>query len=259
MRRLVLLGALLAGAVASVAATTIADRPAKLDGLRQLQQRFERFRARTDSRGLTALLSRRDPFDDAPVPAGERRFLINGWRWHHRAAVRELRRLIGCLRAAERTGCPCAAELCRGYDFVWGFSWRALHSIEAELYLPWLRAHLPARHHGQLAALEADLHEASRLGANLGERLGRARDARGEAQAQAALTAALRLSEQLAHHAQRTYSATERTLVPCVAAHVPAAEQCAQTAATRPAPCVVPCASITPRAAPWFAPQGAIQ
>ena len=30
-------------------------------------------------------------FADAPIPPSEREFLINGWRWHHRSVLRELR------------------------------------------------------------------------------------------------------------------------------------------------------------------------
>ena len=86
-----------------------------------------------------------------PVPEPSRDFLINGWRWHTQAVLRDLRRFIALVQslASETTSThsPSASRsdlLQRCHAFVCGFSWRALMTIEGEIFFPWLADLLPA-------------------------------------------------------------------------------------------------------------------
>lgn len=167
---------------------------------------------------------------DGTVPVAEREFLINGWRWHNRAVVHELSRFVRRVQEAESSG---AAESARrlgpAYAFVFSFSWRALHTIETELFMPFLRERLPARLHAELAALERELSDVWELGERISKlpaiaASGAAADAllNGDAAAAAAgIAQASRLSAELESKARRVYSETELSLVPCVAAFVP--------------------------------------
>ena len=82
----------------------------------------------------------------------------------------------------------------------------------------------PAALHGQLAALEADIAHARRLGEQIGQ-LRLLSDDEDSSSWPADIAEALRLSHELEQHTRRTYRSTERTLVPCVAAFVPRSEQ----------------------------------
>lgn len=108
------------------------------------------------------------------------------------------------------------------------------HSIETQLYLPWLRSQLPRRYHAQLTSLEAEIASSWRLGERIGElglfSIDGGSGGSGSSRARsdgprADVAEALRLASQLELHTRRTYRETERRLVPCVAAFVPSAEQ----------------------------------
>ena len=196
-------------------------------------------------------------FADAPVPPSEREFLINGWRWHHRSVLRELRRFIRCLERVDACEPESLRRALDAREFVWGFSWSALHGIEVDLYLPWLRQQLPAATFGsELDELQRELAEVWSLGERIGRELppppaagaaaAAAPAARPPAAAAPALALAARLglrppggggaptaevvqalelSRRLEQLAGRVYARTERTLVPGVAAYVPRPEQ----------------------------------
>jgi hypothetical protein len=82
----------------------------------------------------------------APVPAPERDFLINGWRWHTRAAVREAGRLRHVALSARTSDAKSAmpARLAKCYSYVWSFVFVKLHMIEIDIFFPWLRQNLPS-------------------------------------------------------------------------------------------------------------------
>ena len=104
--------------------------------------------------------------EEGPIPAGERCFIINGWRWHTAAVIRDLERFkllvhtemkqegeAGALVIDAST--PTAAEadsskrkraaerIWGSYSFVFDFSWKALVKIESEIFFPWLQKLLP--------------------------------------------------------------------------------------------------------------------
>ena len=206
------------------------------------------------SSAAASKLSPAASFADAPVPPSEREFLINGWRWHHRSVLRELRRFIRCLERVDACEPESLRRALDAREFVWGFSWSALHGIEVDLYLPWLRQQLPAATFGsELDELQRELAEVWSLGERIGRELppppaagaaaappphGRPPPPRRRLALAARLglrppggapTAevehALALSRRLEQLAGRVYARTERTLVPGVAAYVPRPEQ----------------------------------
>ncbi len=142
---------------------------------------------------------------------------------HHLSVVYELRRFIRCLH---ETRADDPASVCRARDsylYVWGFSWGALHMVEGTLFIPWLRDQLPARYRPELRQLERDLSDLWSHGERIGRDL-RAGESPG-ALRPASLESARRHAERLEARAVRVYAGTERSLVPCVAAHVSRREQ----------------------------------
>ena len=86
---------------------------------------------------------------EGPVPEPSRDFLINGWRWHTQAVLRDLHRFIALAQSLSsddsRDGSSSRAVLLqRCHAFVCGFSWRALMTIEGEIFFPWLADLLPS-------------------------------------------------------------------------------------------------------------------
>ena len=84
-----------------------------------------------------------------PVPEPSRDFLINGWRWHTQAVLRDLHRFIALaqslgLEESRNTATSQSILLQRCHAFVCGFSWRALMTIEGEIFFPWLADLLPS-------------------------------------------------------------------------------------------------------------------
>lgn len=108
---------------------------------------------------------------DGPVPMNERKFLINGWRWHTASVLRDLGRfksvisvversitndlleaelaatstkkdtaavLAILLRSTENTN-TLVSRLLRCHNFVCGFNYKALLKVESELFFPWLK------------------------------------------------------------------------------------------------------------------------
>jgi hypothetical protein len=169
-------------------------------------------------------------FEGAPVPPGERDFLINGWRWHSKAAARELRRLRQTASSSSSSSFspPRPGEgldrLQEGYDFVWSFMYRKLHMVEGDVFFPWLRCNLPADALPVLDELEREREAVRRVGLRLGQvvrQASRPVTAPPQAQAQAAaLKSAVELMDQLGKMACALQKRQEAFLIPQVAAHV---------------------------------------
>jgi len=98
--------------------------------------------------------------DNGPIPAAERKFLINGWRWHTKSALRDLERYAdvldqvatACLMtttsssttsSTSSSGQARKERITQCYNFVIDFNLRALLRIESDLFFPWLRRLLP--------------------------------------------------------------------------------------------------------------------
>ena len=111
------------------------------------------------SSAAASKLSPAASFADAPIPPSEREFLINGWRWHHRSVLRELRRFIRCLERVDACEPESLRRALDAREFVWGFSWSALHGIEVDLYLPWLRQRCGGAVPAELDELQRELAE----------------------------------------------------------------------------------------------------
>eukprot|EP00607_Mallomonas_marina_P000015 CAMPEP_0182439480 /NCGR_PEP_ID=MMETSP1167-20130531/86469_1 /TAXON_ID=2988 /ORGANISM="Mallomonas Sp, Strain CCMP3275" /LENGTH=255 /DNA_ID=CAMNT_0024633203 /DNA_START=143 /DNA_END=906 /DNA_ORIENTATION=- len=80
--------------------------------------------------------------ENGPIPKSKRVFLINGWRWHSKSVLRDLKRFqakINYKQGAEYVD----DSLLKCHDFVCGFNWMLLMKIESELFYPFLRKSLP--------------------------------------------------------------------------------------------------------------------
>ena len=92
--------------------------------------------------------------DNGPIPAADRKFLINGWRWHTASALRDLARYADVLDHVA-TSCSSGSSgsnsndqaykerVTQCYSFVIDFNLRALLRVESDLFFPWLRRLLP--------------------------------------------------------------------------------------------------------------------
>jgi hypothetical protein len=89
----------------------------------------------------------RAAIEAGPIPLAERKYLINGWRWHTLSVLRDLgrfRRVVGDARKLQ--GEAQTAELRRissCQQFVCGFNWGALNKIDQTIFFPWLEDLLP--------------------------------------------------------------------------------------------------------------------
>jgi len=94
--------------------------------------------------------------ENGPIPASERCFIVNGWRWHTSAVIRDLERFKGVVSTEMQQGVSSsssnnnsnsnsksAERIMGSYNFVFGFSWKALMRIEREIFFPWLERLLP--------------------------------------------------------------------------------------------------------------------
>ena len=146
---------------------------------RQLVQRVTRLPSAVQD--LVVVGDLKKVIEDGPIPVGERCFMINGWRWHTAAVIRDLERFKSVLQAEmaatsagggsgagrgagagagapnrgehEResdeppppptASCSSAERVMGSFNFVVGFSWKGLMRVEAEIFFPWLQKLLP--------------------------------------------------------------------------------------------------------------------
>ncbi|GAB5037509.1 Hypothetical protein NocV09_08400020 [Nannochloropsis oceanica] len=178
--------------------------------------------------------------DKGPVPGPQREFLINGWRWHSRSVLRDVRRFKEVAKRERRelmTGVEGPSRLPACYDFFWSFSWVALLKIESDIFYPFLRKTLPK----DLRPVLDDLEEQGRQVATLGQRLGLVLQAFRDPSSSpsspppslpssssshlARLDDALALAGELEVRAEGLIDQQEEVLVPVVAAYLTGREQ----------------------------------
>jgi hypothetical protein len=103
--------------------------------------------------------------DSGDVPVENRKFLVNGWRWHTMSVIRDLNRFRGVVRGLSAEFKEKHRQSLSGYvgerelldlqvkqtakvvstaGFVLGFNWKALVRVETTLFFPWLRKLLPS-------------------------------------------------------------------------------------------------------------------
>lgn len=86
--------------------------------------------------------------DDGPINVKNRKFLINGWRWHTASVIYDLRRFRSLLslilddNLVEDTAAY-VDKVIGCNNFVCGFNLKALLRVETELFFPWLIELLP--------------------------------------------------------------------------------------------------------------------
>ena len=113
-----------------------------------------------DSSGFDKLIA------TGPVPRQSREYLINGWRWHTKAVLRDLSRFKQVIRnlndvvfrGGSREARLDSREegmrriLTSCYEFVCDFNWNALMKVEAEIFYPWLSTILQVEEAKELLA-----------------------------------------------------------------------------------------------------------
>lgn len=79
------------------------------------------------------------------IPSPQREFLINGWRWHTQAVLRDIRRFKRVIATCKESSDDqtIASTLTSCHNFVCNFNWNALLKIESEIFFPWLSDLLP--------------------------------------------------------------------------------------------------------------------
>ena len=112
----------------------------------------------TDSRMKEEL---RSIIEQGPVPATDRDFLINGWRWHTKSVLRDISRFINIIDDtvlgmnlktsrnfskkddAVKLDKVQKERIQECFNFVMNFNWKALMRVEREIFFPWLQELLP--------------------------------------------------------------------------------------------------------------------
>lgn len=123
----------------------------------ELQQRLRKHLKLASMVSTGAATTSQDAIDkliaNGPVPVNERIFMVNGWRWHTMAILRDLGRFQALvdrleLQSAATGGTSpsppsCKERLESAYQFTLQFNWNSLRKVEATLFFPWLKAKLP--------------------------------------------------------------------------------------------------------------------
>lgn len=89
-----------------------------------------------------------DIIEQGHIPKNERKYIINGWRWHTMSVMRDLDRFSSVLSKlstqTEDISLEDRKRLHSCYEFVCNFNWRALMKVEREIFFPWLSDLLPS-------------------------------------------------------------------------------------------------------------------
>lgn len=88
---------------------------------------------------------------EGPIPPGEREFIIQGWRWHTMAVLRDLDRFTKIIQKSQEQASSGSSKdeeertikLGKCFDFVFGFNWKSLIRVEKDIFFPWLQDILP--------------------------------------------------------------------------------------------------------------------
>lgn len=176
------------------------------------------FEDTTKTSGLLAKL--KVAIENGPIPKAERKFLVNGWRWHTQAVLVDLDRFVEVLQYAKKDKGE-TLRVTKSYDFVFGFSWKALMKVEREIFFPWLADILPTdskelvndivREHGIIRTLTLKLGK-SCMDLNSATISLNQRDS--------LLSECERLTDDLRYSAKKIQSIQESALVPYIAAYI---------------------------------------
>ena len=98
-----------------------------------------------------------DLIENGPIPKEQRRYVINGWRWHTQSVIRDLDRFVSIVDEAYRKSSKISlsdqelivgSQLFECYRFVCEFNWGGLRRVERDLFFPWFKKLLhPSNHH----------------------------------------------------------------------------------------------------------------
>lgn len=95
--------------------------------------------------------------ETGPIPKSQRKYVINGWRWHTKSVIRDLKRFSNILvvlndninkklklkHTNDLSTEEEFAQILSCYEFVYNFNWKSLLRVESEIFVPWLVKLLP--------------------------------------------------------------------------------------------------------------------
>jgi len=90
------------------------------------------------SESSEAILRRFLAADKSSDFAGDGKFYIQGWRWHSMSLIREAGQLQKLAQTFQLDDAD-ADKLKIAAEYVVGFNMKGLHSIEKDLFFPWVR------------------------------------------------------------------------------------------------------------------------
>ena len=161
---------------------------------------------------------------DGPVPKAEREFRINGWRWHTKAVIRDLKRFEAVVRMGQKEAALTPTELtdqmARCHSFLCNFNWAALMRVERDIFYPWIRDILPE----QSRALANEFTRSHITAKDLSQRLGREVELVRRANPDS-FKRVLSTIKEMHTCLERSQKLQETVFVPFIAAYVPVKEQ----------------------------------
>eukprot|EP01038_Epipyxis_sp_PR26KG_P004944 gene4944-6917_t len=99
--------------------------------------------------------------EQGPIPKSDRRFMINGWRWHTKSVIRDLNRykaiISNFLSQTSNSTSTSTTDynnirnkqkvqinrVISCHNFVCNFNWKALDRVDSKIFFPWLTTLLP--------------------------------------------------------------------------------------------------------------------
>jgi len=103
----------------------------------------------------------------------EGKFLVQGWRWHTMSLAREAGRLQELAARLQGKNDSELSALQDAAEYVVGFNMKGLHSIEKDLFFPWVREKVKSEKmvekyfYAVMDQLENDRRRVEKLGASL--------------------------------------------------------------------------------------------
>jgi len=201
--------------------------------IRQYGRKFAISVMTTDASMITDI---QDAIQNGPVPSQDRKYLINGWRWHTLSVIRDLARFRVIVANAKLTSDidtrrDRIQQIVKCQEFVCGFNWQGLMKIERDIFFPWLEVLLPDRATPLIRDIRAEHKEIENLCIRMAEESQRmviennAQDADRSQQYSSRLQTMDDLISQMTNSVRKIQGAQETIFVPYVASYVTSKEQ----------------------------------
>jgi hypothetical protein len=184
----------------------------------------------------TAISQLNGAIESGPIPLEDRKFVINGWRWHIQSVLTDIDRFVAVLAYIQRQQYQIqessefeklSSKAIKAYDFVFGFNWKALMKVEREIFFPWLAELIPSNAQELVVDIVGEHEVIEALIEQLGNQCLRlaSPSVATTSQRESILRECDRLVILLRKSAQKIQNVQENTLAPYISAHVTSKEQ----------------------------------